>query len=229
MKIAIEALGIHYYGGGRTAIINLLDALFSLDKDNDYLVFLSHPDSTTFNKFKNVEIKVVNWRNRFSLRLWAQFFIPGLTRDFDLIHFTKNLGIFGQRTASVVTIHDLTTLIHPELFPKLDVLYWKYIQKHTLNTASKIIAVSQNTAKDIKEYYNIHPNRIKVIYNAISPIFTPASSSEINKMRIKYKIPANYLIHVGRIDKKKNLTFLVEVFEKLRKMVSNDIKLVLVG
>jgi hypothetical protein len=43
MKIAIETLGIHVFGGGRTATLTLLEGLLALDTQNQYRIFLSQP------------------------------------------------------------------------------------------------------------------------------------------------------------------------------------------
>ena len=42
MRILIEALGIHYYGGGRTATLNLLESLFALDRVNQKYLHSGH-------------------------------------------------------------------------------------------------------------------------------------------------------------------------------------------
>ena len=66
------------------------------------------------------------------------------------MHFAKNLGVFGLNPPSIVTIYDVTTLIHPELFPKFDVWYWKVVEKVTLHKAARVIAISNTTAQDLQ-------------------------------------------------------------------------------
>ena len=129
MRIAIEALGIHRYGGGRSATINLFQSLFALDQQSEYLIFLSQYEPTL--EAPNVRQHIVNIRDRFAVRLWAQFGIPRLVRDYDIVHFAKNLSVFGLRQRTIVTVYDMTTLIFPELSTKFDVWYWKHIEKLT--------------------------------------------------------------------------------------------------
>jgi glycosyltransferase involved in cell wall biosynthesis len=229
MRIAIEALGIHYFGGGRTATLNLLEALFALDTQNEYLVFLSQPETSLQTCAANVRQVVAPVKNRLALRIWAQLYLPFATRNYDLVHFVKNLGVFGLPTRSIVTVYDMTTLIHPELFPRLDVLYWRYIEKLTLSSADHVIAISQNTASDITHLYGIPPTNIRIIYPSYAPHFKPADAADIARVRDKYGLPSQFVIHVGRIDRKKNLSTLVEAFGQLRERTSYDGKLVLVG
>ncbi len=229
MKIAIDALGIHYLGGGRTATLSLLESLLAIDEQNQYLFLLSQPEPTLESTSGNAIQWIAPTQNRILLRIWAQIYIPIITRKYDLVHFIKNLGVYGVNPPTIVTVYDLTTLVHPELFPQFDVLYWRYIQKRTLQNANKIIAISDATANDICRYYDISRENIRVIYPAFSNIFKPASPERINQVHKQYNLPEEYILHVGRIDRKKNLTMLVQAFANFRKQTGNETKLVLVG
>jgi glycosyltransferase involved in cell wall biosynthesis len=229
VKVAIEALGIHYVGGGRTATINLLEALFALDTQNEYLVVLSQPEPSLVAPAGNVRQWIAPLKNRFLLRIWAQVFLPTGLQGYDVVHFAKNLGVFGIRSPTVVTIYDLTTLLYPDLFPAFDVWYWRHIQIRTLRAADRIIAISETTARELLSFYPIPPERVRVIYPACAPHFRPAAEKEILRVRQRYGLPEQFILHVGRIDRKKNLAMLVEAFAQLRKQTHFPGKLVLVG
>ena len=228
MRIAIDAIGIQDYGGGRSATLNLLEPLFRIDDHNKYRVYLSKHEPSLDVFSSSVEQKIVPWKNRIFARIWAQSVLPFQLQNFDLIHFTKNLGILGTRVPKIVTIYDLTTLIHPEFFPAIDVYYWRHLQKSFLNTAYRIIAISETTARDIVSFYDIDQDRIKVIYPGISPQFRPLPEIKIEKVRSRYNLPKQYLLHVGRISQKKNLGVLVQTLLNLRHE-GFKVKLVFVG
>lgn len=217
MRIAIDALGIHSFGGGRTATMNFLESLFTLDDKNEYSVFLSQAEPSLDIPKRNIRQVIFPYKNRVLLRLSAQLLFPFILRNFELIHFAKNLGVFGLKVPTVVTIYDVTTLIHPELFPKFDVWYWKTIEKKTLFNASKVIAISATTAHDLERIYSLPPERIAVIYPSVGPRFKPASAAEITRVRDKYHLPDKYILHVGRIDVKKKITLLVEAYALAKK------------
>jgi glycosyltransferase involved in cell wall biosynthesis len=145
------------------------------------------------------------------------------------VHFVKNLGVFGIAASKVVTIHDLTTLIYPELFPRFDVWYWQTVERLTLQQADRIVAVSQGTAQDVMRFYKIPRERLRVIYNSCAPHFKVASPAEMAAVRKKYDLPERYFLHVGRIDRKKNLPLLLRAFADFRSRSGFDGKLVLVG
>ena len=229
MKIAIDALGIHYFGGGRTATLGLLEALFSLDTQNQYLVVLTQFEPGLLMPSNNVQQWIAPFKSRLLVRFWAQMTFPSRLREYDLVHFMKNLGVFGLRSRKVVTVYDLTTLVIPEIFPLLDVWYWRYLQKFTLRSADRVIAISQNTARDICHYYQISPEKIRVIYPAHSIHFSQSTPEGIEQVRRKYQLPEEYILHVGRIDRKKNLPLLLEAFAIFQKLHDFKGKLVLVG
>ena len=229
MKIAIDALGIHYFGGGRTATLCLLENLFSIDHSNQYVVALSQPEPSLNTPVGNVHQWIVPIKNRFLSRLWAQVYFPIKFRDFDIVHFIKNIGVFGLRPKTVITMFDLTTLVYPELFPKIDVLYWQTIQKYVLKTSDKIISISENTARDMEKYFQIPQDKIQVIYPAHADHFKIPSQAEIDRVTKKYELPEKFIVHVGRIDRKKNLSLLIQAFATLLEEVNFEGRLVFVG
>jgi len=200
-----------------------------MDEKNEYLFFLTQPEPSLTSRAGNASQYISPVKNRFLVRMWAQVMIPAAAKNFDLIHFSKHLGVFGINSPSVVTIYDMTTLIHPEIYPSIDVWYWRTIQKRTLNKAKKIIAISNNTAEDIRRIYNLPDDKISVIFPAIADHFRPAPTENILHVLDRYNIPDRYIIHVGRIDKKKNLTMLVRAFARYLDRNLSDVNLVLVG
>jgi glycosyltransferase involved in cell wall biosynthesis len=225
----IEALGIHYTGGGRSATLNLLEPLFKLDTETEYTVLLSQPEPTLENGRNNVRQVVAPTKHRLGLRLWAQAVIPLLVRDYDLVHFVKNLTVLGVSAKTAVTVYDLTILLYPHLFPRLDVWYWRWIQPMMLRQADRVIAISHTTAQDLQRFYHLPPAAINTIYPACNSRFKPATEEEIQRVTKKYHLPDQTVIHVGRIDRKKNLPSLLHAFSMFQRQSSFGGKLVLVG
>jgi len=228
MRIAIDALGITQPGGGRTATLNILAALFKMDQENDYLLFVDEEEPAL--KASNVRQRVVGVRGRFSARFWAQLVLPVVLRreKVVLVHYVKNLGAFFTPGKMVVTVYDLSVLVHPRIYPLSDRLYWRLIEPLTLRQADRIIAISEDTAHDIVKFYGISWERITVIYPGCSPHFRPLSAALVDKVRQKYHLPPTFILHVGSISRKKNLLALVRAVAKL-KQAEQAIKLVLVG
>ncbi|MGQ0601016.1 MAG: glycosyltransferase family 4 protein [Anaerolineales bacterium] len=207
--------------------MNWLQALFTMDQWNDYLLILSQPEPSL--QHPNVRQWVTPMRNRLAMRVWAQTFLPGALSKYDIVHFAKNLGVFGIPTRMVVTVYDLTPLIYPQLFPATDVWYWRTVQKRMLRDARRIVSISQTTADDLVRFYDIAPGHICVIYPSCARHFRPASPEHIARVRQQYGLASDYILHVGHIDRKKNLPILVQAFARLRLQTHFGGQLVLVG
>jgi glycosyltransferase involved in cell wall biosynthesis len=229
VKIAIDALGINKFGGGRTATIFLLQKLFELDTKNQYLVALSAYEPSLDTPAGNVKQWIIPIRNRFLVRVFAQLTFPLKINGYDVVHFTKNLNLVGPLPPQIVTIFDVTILLHPELMPKIDYWYYKNIQKYTLRKAQRVITISKDVANGVKQFYGIPEELIRVVYLAAAEHFKQSSAEQIKAIREKYLLPEEYFVHVGHLDRKKNLTNLVRAFNIARQKTGFQGKLVLVG
>lgn len=231
MRIAIDALGISRPGGGRSATLNLLEPLLELDRANEYIVFLEQHEPFLDKYGARVRQIIAPVRQRFLVRAWAQTVWPGFLRTerVNLIHYTKNLTMLFNPCPSVVTVHDVMMLLHPEVFHPLDVFYYRAIEPICLRHVDRVIAVSEATAKDLMDYYGLSPLQIEVIHEGIDKIFKPASEQEIMRVRAKYQLPRAYLLHVGCIWPKKNLITLARAYHRLVRQGVFDGDLALVG
>nr|MBC7244973.1 glycosyltransferase family 4 protein [Chloroflexota bacterium] len=228
MRIAIDALGITPSGGGRSATLNLLTALFKIDCKNDYLLFLDKQEQVL--TAHNVRQYITGIKGRFVARLWAQLALPIILRKerVAVVHYAKNLGAFFTPGATVVTVYDLSILICPDVYPWSDRIYWRFIEPLTLRQAKRIIAISEDTARAIVTFYGVPRERITVIYPGCDPRFRPLSVEETVKVKQKYHLPDVFILHVGSISRKKNLQALARAIAKL-KQVGLKPRLVLVG
>lgn len=148
----------------------------------------------------------------------------------DILHVPHyNVPIFyGGKM--VVTIHDLTHLKCKEFLPnKFAYYYAKIMLWIAIKKASKIIVVSENTKKDILEYYKVAPEKIEVIYNGVSKEFYKKEKNEIEYLYDKYSIPKNSkkIMYVGNLKPHKNLERLLEAFSKIKD--KSNLSLILVG
>lgn len=230
MKVAIDALGISQPGGGRSATLNLLQPLLQQDAEDAFILFVDALEPS-LQGHANLRQVVVPTKHRLAVRAWAQATWPAFLRRerVDVIHFTKNLVTLLNPCRSVVTIHDLTILVHPEIYPRLDVLYWRTLERYSLRHIDRIISVSDVTARDLMRFYGIAPGRIEVIYEGIDDIFRPMPPEEVARVRAKYHLPRSYLLHVGSISPKKNLATLARAYGHLVRGGFYDGALVLVG
>ncbi len=135
-------------------------------------------------------------------------------------------GISQSGIRSVVTIHDLIFMRHPEYYNKVDVKLYtrKFLQ--TLQEADRIVAISECTRRDICELGGIDQSRVDVIYQSCAPRFDQVP--EPRKMwqgREKYDLPDRYVLNVGSVEERKNVLLAVRALDHL----PEDVSLVVVG
>lgn len=135
-----------------------------------------------------------------------------------------NINKAGCKT--VVTIHDLIFLRYPELYSMVSrrILEWK--TKYACRVADKIIAVSEQTKKDIMRYYGIPEKKITVVYQGCNKIFYHSvSDTLVKRVMLKYKLPAKYILSVGTLEPRKNYKMAIKAMTK----VDDDCHLVIAG
>lgn len=163
--------------------------------------------------------------------LWrSRFVVKDLLRDgIDLYHGLSGelpIGIKKAGIKTVVTIHDLIFMRHPEFYNPLDA--WIYARKfyRTCHEADRIIAISECTKRDIIEYGKVDPERIDVEYQSCAPRFSmQISNEELQQTSRKYRLPRRYILNVGTIERRKNALLAVKALPFL----PADVSLVIVG
>jgi len=111
-------------------------------------------------------------------------------------------------------------------------LWHKFINpKRIIQNAHKVIAVSESTKQDLQEIYGIESEKINVIYPGISPEFNENSNisdSKIKHIVKKYKLPSTYLLYLGTIEPRKNISLVIKAFNKIATKYPN-LNLVIAG
>jgi glycosyltransferase involved in cell wall biosynthesis len=159
---------------------------------------------------------------------WRQFgvYFDVKNNKLDIYH-----GLSGElpwflpkNTKEVVTIHDLIFVRYPQLYSFIDRKIYYYKFKFAANKADIIVAISEQTKKDIVEYLKISPAKIKVIYQGCSLEFKQEYTQNQKKIFIdKHQLPNKFLLNVGTIEKRKNLLNIV------KSIYNTSIPLVVVG
>ncbi len=144
--------------------------------------------------------------------------------NIDIWHMTYPMAIKVKNAKTVVTIHDLIPLKVP--WSCLDEkVYWYKLVKKLVNESDLIISVSENTKKDILDYFDIDEGKICVTYQKVEPLIKTLGSSSSIILKQNNLKPGSYFLFVGNIEPKKNLRKLLEAYLNL----NTDISLVVAG
>lgn len=228
MKIAIIAFaldtqkaGIHVY------LRDLLNSLHRLDIKNEYVIIRSSKKKD----FKNwTEIPInINPRIPYHLRWHQLVTIPKLLNVI-MPNIVVEPGHFGpfnlnSNIKRITVIHDLTPILFPEYHILMSRIIHKLTLPHIVRHAAHLITNSNSTNDDLNRIYPKSIGKSTPIHLGKNKIFTPTYD---NQVLAKYNIKTKYLLTVGTLEPRKNLTTLLNAFKKVQSEYEN-LKLVIVG
>jgi len=129
---------------------------------------------------------------------------------------------------TVLTVHDLIFRRLPEQHKPLNRWYLNLTMPLYCRRATHIIAVSEQTRRDVVSAYGVPAGKISVIYEAADPRFRSQPPEIVAAARARHGLPERYLLFVGTIEPRKNLARLLAAFERLQAENLTD-ALVIVG
>lgn len=150
------------------------------------------------------------------------------SRQYDLYH-EPNFIPFSTQLPTIVTVHDLSVLLHPQWHPADRV---KHHQRHFLpavRRAIHLIAVSEHVRHELIEYLGIDSDKITAIPNGVGEEFQPLPMPTIRSVQQRLNLPERYFLSVGTIEPRKNLLTILKAFADLPQDVKRMCPLVLAG
>jgi glycosyltransferase involved in cell wall biosynthesis len=235
MKIAIQVADLDgmRIDGTRVYLSQVLCRLGKLDVQTAWHLY----HRSTFNQelapppFPNYTVHTVTsplyWtQTRFALELWRlrpqKVWMPVQALPFFL----------PKDIETIVTIHDLAFKYFPNHFTKKDQRRLNWFADFAVRKATKLIAVSESTKRDILRWYpDVEASKIRVIHHGFEVSGANEATSLDTQKNIleKYALGTKkYLLYVGALQPRKNIQVLLAAFA-LERVKHPEMKLVLVG
>lgn len=163
--------------------------------------------------------------------LWEQVRLPLLLRqdDIDLVHGLAYAIPLATSAPSIVTVHDLSFLRHPQSLPRGNRLYLSRITALSCRRAQRIIAVSQATAAELHRLLGVPSYKITVIYNGVDARYFSRPRSEVERRRQQEGWPARFLLSVGTLEPRKNYVNLLKAYALYRRASASPLPLLIAG
>jgi glycosyltransferase involved in cell wall biosynthesis len=117
---------------------------------------------------------------------------------------------------SVVTVHDLGYLHHPEGHTRNQRRMLDITTRWSVHAASHVIAISETTRRDLIERYRMDESRITVIPHGVSDHFNPASPESTADLRTRYGLNRPFVLAVGTVQPRKNYDGLARAMQYVR-------------
>jgi len=206
----------------------LIKRIIKLSRQNNTLkdiIFYSNKWPEWENDFDDINIEVL--RSRY---LWSQGRLAWkiFWDKPDIFFNPEHILPISSPDKSIITVHDLAYEHLPIYYTKKHQIYLRFITKNAVKRAKKIIAVSQNTAEDLINLYNVPRRKIKVIYHGL-PLINSTDEQIKDDISI-YNLTGSYILYIGRIELKKNIINLIRGFESFKqKHKKSQLKLILAG
>jgi glycosyltransferase involved in cell wall biosynthesis len=137
---------------------------------------------------------------------WYPLLLPVQARRLDVLHCTIFRAPLRAPVPVVVTVHDLAAIRYPELFTAWTRLYARTLLRAVLRSATRVLAVSEFTKRDVVELVGVPAERVDVAYNAADgDVFTPDGPAA----------DGDYVLAVGTLEPRKNLPRLIAATAQL--------------
>ncbi|TWH45103.1 glycosyltransferase family 1 protein [Sporomusa sp. KB1] len=237
MKVLIDSqpllqtkTGIGYY------CYNLVNTLQRIQSGDEFVALYNKskmPPKGVHVRGEELHIKYPykGIRNIMGPRLLYNIPLEKFAGGFDVYHGTNFAIVPTAKAATVITIHDMAFKLFPETIGRSNLRYLTNWLKYMVTKSTKVIAVSKNTKKDITNFLNIDPGKIHVTPLAADSIYRPISEDDsyMDVVREKYALPNKFILYLGMLEPRKNLTALIEAYKLVSDRTGCEHKLVLAG
>jgi len=213
MRFAVDAHAIgRQLTGNEVYIRSLLRGFAEIDHRSEFLAYTSEPGAESLipERFKVRRVSA----NPYARLGWDLARLMRADRP-DLIHVQYTAPLF-MKTPTVVTVHDVSFLEHPEYFTTIRRAQLRVTVARTVACAARILTVSEFSRDAILKAYDIPASRISVIPNAANPEFRVIGREHARRAVCdKLKFDGPFILSVGDLHPRKNQIGLIAAFSKL--------------
>jgi len=236
--IVIDARRIRDFGIG-TYIRSLVHALGQLDHSNQYTLVSGADDARTLTGLpENFRTALYGRSDTDALdHVIFPIFLQSLAPD--LVHIPLNRIPLLMIQPYVVTVHDMSSLLFEFHGSETQLRVRQYLFRRGLMRASRVIAVSEATRRDLHNLLGVPLEHVRRVYNAPDPEFRAhrgesGAATERDRILERYQIDYPFLLYAGNIRPHKNVPRLVEAFAVVRDQLSShpvykDLRLIIIG
>src|SRR4051812_2816243 len=219
-------------------VFALLRALKNSSSKHQFTLFVLEEDLALFEFVRgSMEIVPVSERFRPAVKnvLWHQTQLPRLASEhrLEVLHIPSYRRMLWRRPCVLVaTIHDLAPFHIPEKYDWKRMFYGRVVVRRLAHRQQRIIAISENTARDIAQFFKVDRSRITVVLNGLEHdrFFQGATDQAKAIAASRYQLHKPFFLYVARIEHPaKNHLPLIAAFEQFKAATGSDWQLALAG
>lgn len=221
MRIGIDATPIPPQPvGAGNYIIQLTRALVGLESEHEWVVFAQRRGQALIDLAPqpNLQWVIVPNHSPAQRLIWEQTSLPWLAQKhrLDLLHSLHYTRPAILPCASVVTFHDMTFFLYPQLHTPSKRLFFPLAMRWSARFAQALIAVSESTRRDAMRILNLPNDKIFTVPSGIDRSFRPITDPlQRQACKEKYQLPDRFILYVGLIEPRKNIPMLIKAYARL--------------
>ncbi len=224
MHVALEALALGARNTGiGVCIANLLAGLAQIEGTDLFTIYTSDFEGAhDIVRPAAADLVTVpcSAQSRLVRSAWRQLCLNrSVRRDgADLLHGTAYvlpIAAPDPPVPTVVTVHDIIALTHPQFCPTLNAWHFRSLLPRTLRRARRIIVHSKATADELVGRSGVSARKISVLRPGIADVFFKRLTKAKRKsVALRYNLPEQYLLFAGNLEPKKNLITVLAALER---------------
>jgi glycosyltransferase involved in cell wall biosynthesis len=170
------------------------------------------------NKIFNLCQYFFNWPK------WDNLIAKRIGYKPDIIFAPNSRLLPVEKSATVVTVHDLSYELFPEFYSIKHRVWHKLIKPRELMLAvSHVIAVSQATKEDIVRLYGVPEDKVTVVYSGVSPQPKNTPEKKLPSPNKIMKLPDKFVLYLGAMEPRKNIISVIEAYSSIADNVPQDL------
>jgi glycosyltransferase involved in cell wall biosynthesis len=196
----------------------LIEALAEIDDVNQYTIFVTRREARErfSNRWPNFQVRVTLPHTPF-VRIPLTLSAELRRNPVDVLHVQFASPPFSPCPV-VVSIHDLSFEHLPQTFKRRSRMQLRLTVRRSARNAAQVIALSEHTRTDLINTYKLRPEKVNVVPLAAPAAFAPVrDDNELQRVRQTYGIDGDYILSVGSIQPRKNLSRLIKAYSVLRR------------
>ena len=226
IKVAVDVRDLQISASGARSYLESVIIEFKKEHPGFAFYFL---DATT--KAYTGNHFLLKLKEQLSYFLWKQFVLPYQAKQLGCrVLFCSDFMVpyFSLGIKTIPVFHDAFFWEYPEHYNKYWLLFFRNLGLAAAKKSAYVVTPTQYASNQLVKYTGINPNKIQVIGEAPKTIATLISQNETTAI-VKQILNLDYILHVGTLEKRKNLVALIQAFKIVRENGFPNLKLVLVG
>ena len=223
--IGLDAIALpKHFSGAAYYIYNLICALLAADRPFPLAIVCKSRHEHLFEKFLRPEDKLIRvpLKNRLQQLHFYEYQLSGLLikEGIKLFHATHYITPRPSDFYKIVTtFHDMGFLLYPKYYPRVKNLFFGKRMSTFISRSDILLAVSEATRDSIDTLFPENRSKLEIVYPGVNHFSSGMAKDNRKK----------YLLAVNSIEKRKNIPFLIRVFNLLKSKYHLEHQFIIIG